>query len=98
MNAKAEQVKNGCIVTKNGLHTHVKCMGIARSVEKLVNSESKPNEDYIKYIHDRFGINTTIEYLESRILRLVSKSRYKKWKEWKPRKQKYVNRQGRRVV
>ena len=98
MKAKAKLTQCGYIVEKNGNHTHCNKKRIAKAVEELVNSESRPNKSYIDYIYIRYGTETTIEYLESRIFRLVSESKYKTWKYWKPRKQKYYNRQGRRVV
>ena len=97
MKAHAKQVKDGCIVEKNGSHTHVPSYRLAKRIALLINTESKPNKAYIECLR-REGIETDIDYIESRILRLVSESRYKRWKYAKPKKQKYYNRGGRKVV
>ena len=94
MKAKAKLTHSGYIVEKNGNHTHIgckQCKRVAKAVEELINLESRPNKSYLDYIYRRYGTSTTIEYLESRIFRLVSESKYKSWKYWKPKKQKYVN-------
>ena len=90
MKAHAKKVSDRYIVEKNGLHTHVYCYKLAKQIEILINNELRPNKAYIEYLKTK-GINTTIGYIESRILRLISESRYKRWGYIKPKKQKYHN-------
>jgi len=86
----------GCIVIKNGKHTHISNIKLAKEVATLINNECKPNKAFCEHLR-RLGIETTTDYIESRILRLVSESRYNKWKYSKPKKKQYVNRGGKAV-
>lgn len=91
-----EKIKDGYIVHDNNNHHSHNSKGVCKSIKWLLDSQSKPNDQYIKYLKKK-GINTTIERLEESILRFIPKRKYDKWKEWRF-KQKYYNRQGRKIV